>query len=133
MLRQWLDRETLSLWKTILSDFKDVFEKSVAVMLDDCFEIFMNKPSSLDSRAIVWSNYKHYHTAKVLVGITPTGVVCFLSLCWGGRTLNKHIVAECALFSLLLPCDVLAVGGFDITKYVALFHARSLILAFTKG
>ena len=40
----------------------------------DCFEYFTETPSGLDIAATMWSEYKHY-AIKVLVAITPTGMV----------------------------------------------------------
>lgn len=46
VLVNWPDRETL--WKNLIFAF-DV------IVIADCFEIFMNKPSSLDSRAMIFA------------------------------------------------------------------------------
>lgn len=51
----------------------------------DCTEIFIERPSALRARAQTYSNYKKSNTIKLLVGISPSGVVTFLSDCWGGR------------------------------------------------
>ena len=51
----------------------------------DCFELFIEKPSSLLAKACTWSQYKHYNTAKYLISITPQGVISFISRGWGGR------------------------------------------------
>ena len=56
--------------------FQVVFERKVAVIID-CF------PSNLWARAATWSNYKHHNTIKVLLGITPQGVISFVSDSWG--------------------------------------------------
>ena len=47
------------------------FSKKVDVILG-CFEVFIERPSA---RASTWSNYKHHNTAKVLIGISPQGVI----------------------------------------------------------
>ena len=56
-----------------------------------CFEVFVNRPSTLMARAITWSNYKHHNTVKFLIGITPQRVISFLSKAWGGRVSNKYL------------------------------------------
>lgn len=90
----------------------------------DCFEIFIERLSILIARAMTWSSYKHHNTAKVLLGITPQGVVSFVSDCWGRWVSDKN----------LLPGDiVLADREFDITESVGTMQARLHIPAFTKG
>ena len=75
----WPEREALQ--KTMPECFQISFGKAVAVIID-CFEIFMERPSNLQARASTWSNYKHHNTVKVLIGITPQGVVSFVSESW---------------------------------------------------
>jgi len=77
----WPDHEALR--KTMPACFQASFGKKVAILID-CFEIFIDQPSNLEARASTWFNYKHNNTVKVLIGITPQGVVSFVSNCWGG-------------------------------------------------
>ena len=72
----WPDRDAL--WKTLPECFRSSFGTKVAVIID-CFEMFIEHPSNLKARAITWSNYKHHNTVKVLLGITPQGVISFVS------------------------------------------------------
>ena len=62
--------------------FRQNFGLGVAVIID-CCEILADRPSSLMARAMTWSNYKHLNTVKLLNGITPQGVISFLSKAWG--------------------------------------------------
>ena len=58
--------------------FQENFGNSVAVVID-CFEVFIERPSNLLARACTWSWYKHHNSVKVLLGMTPRGVVSFVS------------------------------------------------------
>ena len=108
----WPEREELRC--TMPSVFLKNFGNKVAVIID-CFEIFIHRPSSLIARAMTWSNYKHHHTVKYLIGVTPQGSVSFISFGWGGRVSNKYLTENCKLLNNLLPGDiVLADRGFDI-------------------
>ena len=90
--------------------------------------------SNLKARLSMWSNYKHHNTIKVLIGITPQGVVSFISECWGGRVSDVHLTECCGILKKLLPGDiVLADRGFTIEDSVAIMQAKLHIPAFTKG
>jgi len=81
-LIMWPERENLR--KTTPECFRAEFGDKVAVIID-CFEVFIERPSNLLARSCTWSNYKHHNTVKFLIGITPQGVVSFISDAWGGR------------------------------------------------
>ena len=85
----------------------------------DCTELFIQRPSSLQSQVLPFSNYKHHNTFKFLVGISPGGVVTFVSKLWGGRVSDKEIAKKCIL-ELLEPGDnVIADKGFNIKEVLA--------------
>ena len=77
---------------------------------------------------------KHHNTVKFLIGVTPQGVISFVSKAWGVRTPDKHSTDNCGIMKYLLPGDViLADRGFDIGDSDALFGATVELPAFTKG
>ena len=134
MLKQtiiWPDRDTLQ--KTMPDCFQVAFGKKVAVILD-YFEIFIERPSGLQTRASTWSNYKHHNTAKVLLGIAPQGVISYVSKCWGGRVSDKYITENCGILNKLTPGDiVLADRGFDIADSIGIQQCQLYTPAFTRG
>lgn len=130
-LVMWPEREALR--KTMPIKFQKQFGMKCAVIID-CFEVFIERPSNLKARAETWSSYKHHNTVKFLLGITPQGVVSYISNSWGGRTSDKHITEHCGFLNNILPGDiVLADRGFDIQASLGAMCAEAKIPAFTKG
>ena len=124
----WPDRDALI--KTMPVYFRT---KKVAVVID-CFEVFLEWPSNLHARACTWSSYKHHNTVKVLLGISPQGVISFVSETWGGRVSDKYITEHCGILNYLVPGDiVLADRGFDVADSIRTMQSELNIPAFTKG
>ena len=114
----WPNRDALT--RTMPICFQESFGKKVTVIID-CFEVFLERPSNLQSRACTWSNYKNHNTVKILLGISPQGVISFVSKAWGGRVSDKYITDHCGVLDHLVPGDiVLADRGFNISDSVAM-------------
>lgn len=130
-LIRWPTREEL--WKTMPNCFRKSYGTKVVGIID-CFEVFIERPRHLLARACTWSQYKHHHTSKFLINVTPQGTVSFLSKAWGGRTSDQHVTEQCGLLKKILPGDVLlADRGFNIKESVAVHGGRLEIPEFTKG
>ena len=123
----WSAQEDLVVSMTMA--FREKFGTKVAAIVD-CFEIFIERPSSLYARAQTWSSYKHHNTAKYLIGIT----VSFISEGWGGRASDKYITTKSGFIKNLLAGDIVLVDrGFNIDELIATVGASIPIPAFTKG
>jgi hypothetical protein len=130
-LIKWPDRDELQ--ATMPAVFQRNFGNHVSVIIN-CFEIFVDKSTSLITRAMTWSNYKHDNTIKFLIGITPQGVISFISKAWGGRVSDKFLTENSGLLKNLLPGDIVLVDReFDIADTVGFHQAQLNIPAFTKG
>lgn len=130
-LVQWPDRQELR--ESMPMALRRAFGTTVAVIID-CFEVFVERPSSALARAQTWSRYKHHNTVKYLVGIAPQGAITFMSTGWGGRTSDKNLTESCGILENLLPGDtVLADRGFTISDAVGVHCARLVMPAFTRG
>ena len=83
----WPTRDALK--KTMPMVFRKHYPCCIVII--DCFEIFIDRPTELLARAQTYSQYKHHNTIKYLIGITPQGTVSYISDGWGGRTSDKFI------------------------------------------
>ena len=126
----WPTRENVQ--KTMPSAFRSYFGRCIAII--DCFEVFIERPSSLVACAQTYSNYKSHNTAKYLIAITPQGIVSFVSKGWGDRVSDRHLTEECGLLQYLNPGDqILADRGFNIKDSVGFYCAEVKLPAFTGG
>ena len=129
-LVHWPD--SLTLHENLPSCFRKHFSKVVCII--DCFEIFIERPVALHARAATYSNYKKHNTVKVLIAITPTGSISFISKAWGGRVSDKEITQKCGfLDKIQYDDDVMADRSFNIADDLAVCGARLLMPAFTRG
>ena len=94
-------------------EFKERFPSTRVII--DATEFPLEKPSNPDVQAATWSNYKNRNTLKLLVGVSPNGVITFLSPLYGGRISDKELTQRSNLLSLLEPGDsIMADRGFDL-------------------
>ena len=129
-LVKWPDRSELL--RTMPMSFRRSYGKCIIII--DCFEVFIERPTNLMARAQTWSNYKHHNTVKFLIGISPQGAVTYISKAWGGRVSDVHLTEHCDLLEKLLPGDlILADQGFNIQDSAGLYCAEVKLPPFTRG
>ena len=141
-----LDWSTWLKLKTIPPVFKIKFPRLTCII--DCFEIFIESPSSLLARAQCYSNYKKHCTIKGIPSYifqhffeiaksTFKAKEKNLSKCWGGRASDNFIVRESGFCSSKyhMPGDhILADRGFTLHDDFAAGSGSELIIpAFTRG
>ena len=130
-LIKWPNR--VAIQRTMPYCFRVHYGLKVTAIID-CFELYIEKPSSLLARACTWSQYKHHNTAKYLIAITPQGVVSFISNAWGGRVSDQYITEHSGFLRNILHGDVvLADRGFLIEESLGARGASLFIPAFTRG
>ncbi|XP_055999711.1 uncharacterized protein LOC125664666, partial [Ostrea edulis] len=99
--------------RTMPSLFKTKYPSARVIIA--CTEILIQKPSSPDNQSLTFSNYKHHTTAKFLIGISPSGVITFVSDGWPGKTSERELAISSGLIELLEENDsVMADKGFTI-------------------
>ena len=86
----------------------------------DCTELYIQRPTSLQSQAITFSHYKHHNTFKALVGISPGGVITYVLELWGGRVSDEVITEKCGILDLIEKGDnIMADRGFEIKELLS--------------
>lgn len=109
----WMTREQVQ--ATMPDKFK-LYCPEVRVIID-CTEIRCETASSLSLQSECFSNYKNHTTFKGLIGISPCGVVTFVSKLYTGSISDIEITRKSQLLRLLQPGDgVTADKGFLIEK-----------------
>ncbi|KAK9720498.1 Helix-turn-helix of DDE superfamily endonuclease [Popillia japonica] len=76
--------------------------QDVRVVLD-CTEIFVQSPKCLCCRIRFYSQYKSHVTVKFMTGVSPGGIITYISKPYGGRASDKAIFEESNVISLLDP------------------------------
>lgn len=109
--------------------------RNVRVVLD-CTEVSVEKPKCLSCRLKLYSFYKGCETVKFLIGVSPSGMINFVSDAYGGRASDKSIFTQSNLFDYLIPTrdEVMVDKGFDIDTECAINHIKLVMPPFrTQG
>ena len=67
----------------------------------DCLEVFIDKP--LCCRVTTYFYYKGRETIKVMIGVSPAGLITFVLKGYGGRSSDKAIFSQSNLIYKLEP------------------------------
>ena len=99
--------------------FRSLYPRTRCVI--DATEVFIEMPSNPTAQQLTFSNYKNHNTLKALVGITPSGAVCFVSDLYGGNISDKKLTVECGILKLFECGDsIMADRGFTIEDILPL-------------
>ena len=92
---------------------KDLYPTTRVII--DATEIFVETPGLPKLQQLTFSSYKNHNTFKVLVGISPDGIVTFISQLFPGSISNKELTLKSGLIKLLERGDsIMSDCGFDI-------------------
>ncbi|XP_067125794.1 uncharacterized protein [Centruroides vittatus] len=93
---------------------------NVRIILD-CTEFAVEKTKCLRCRIRTYLHYKGDNTIKALIGVSPAGLITFVSKAFGGRASNKAITEQSGVLNKLEPfVDAVMVDkGFHIDKACA--------------
>ncbi|XP_015185809.1 PREDICTED: uncharacterized protein LOC107071368 [Polistes dominula] len=80
--------------------------ENVRVVID-CTEVRIQKPSKLCCQLQTYSNYKSTYTVKFMTGMTPAGLISFVSKPYGGRISDNMIFEQSNLLKKMDKKDAL--------------------------
>lgn len=120
----WPEKESFQ--ELLPNSFKKNFSNKIVITVD-IFEIPIQKPSNLETKAETWSSEKQKNTVKFLIGITPQNVICFLSEGYGGSTSDCNVILESGILDNLNVGDSILMNR-DFTSSDEGFHYATLII-----
>ncbi len=91
ILKDWLIWPSAEQVKSMLpKNYPEKYADTRVIL--DCTEFFVLKPKNCSAQASTYYQYKHHNTVKVLIGITPRGLITFVSNPYGGNSSDRHIM-----------------------------------------
>ena len=89
-------------WEAVAATMPAVFQMKYpdTYAIIDATELVVERPSSQSLQAQLYSSYKSHCNVKCLVGISPNGMVTFISQFYTGSIIDRQLVQE----SKILPC-----------------------------
>ena len=101
----------------------------------DCTEIFIERPKCLRCRVRLFSYYKSTFTLKFLTGVTPAGLISYVSPCFGGRASDKTMFLQSGLLNKMIGgTDAVMVDkGFLIDAECASYNIQLIRPPFLQG
>ena len=113
----WPTKEQVQL--SMPEEFRKRFPNTRVIV--DCTEIAVEAPESLHLRSVYYSDYKNHTTYKALIGITPSGGLCFVSELFPGSVSDREIVSRSGLLNPSFwdkDDEIMADKGFNIRDLV---------------
>ncbi|XP_072140499.1 uncharacterized protein [Dermacentor andersoni] len=108
----WISRQAID--AAMPSAFKKKYPSTCVIL--DATEIRCDVPTSFVTQSQVYSSYKSTHTFKALIGISPHGVLTFVSELFTGCTSDRECVEKSGSLDLKFDTgdSVMADKGFKI-------------------
>ena len=125
----WPSRELVHFFAP--KDFKDKFPKTRVIV--DGTECPIMKPKQPVAQQATFSSYKNRNTVKVLVGVTPGGLVSYVSSAYGGSASDRQICERSGLPRKCDPGDeIMADKGFNVEDLFLPYQVALNIPTFVK-
>lgn len=119
--------------KNIPLCFREQFPNVTIVL--DCTEIPVATPKCLNCRISCYSNYKGRRTIKYLIGVTPAGLISFISDAYTGKSSDKFIFNQEEVIKRLVAHrdEVMVDKGVSIQNECLVNHIKLHIPPFMRN
>ena len=87
-VKLWVPKDVVE--ETMPEGFHRQFPSTRVIL--DATEVRIQKPSNVKDQRSTWSSYKNNNTLKDMIGITPRGVVSYVSPAYGGSASDRQII-----------------------------------------
>lgn len=135
----YLELKKIPLWpprEVVQANMPKVFKEKYQTtrVIIDATEVYIDKPRLPDIQQMTFSHYKNSNTFKGLIGISPDGVITFVSSLYPGSISDKELTRQSGILDLLQSGDsVMADRGFDIEDDLILRGVRLNIPPFLRN
>ena len=129
----------LPIWMTkdvVQATLPNIFRRDylTTCVIIDATKVYIEMPCRPEIQQLTFSHYKNHNTYKGFIGISPSGVVTFVSDLFPDSISNRDIVRRSGLLALLTSGDtIMADGGFDIANDLTPLGVRINIPPFLRG
>ena len=89
----WLPRKVID--EHFPKGFKNMFPTTRLTL--DATEVPIQRPQNCDAQRMTFSTYTHRNTAKPMIGVTPRGIISYLSSSYGGSVSDRQITERSSL------------------------------------
>ena len=89
----WPDKEVID--QHFPTKFKKMFPTTRVIL--DATEIPIQRPQNCNGQRVTFSTYKNTNTLKTMIGISPRGVVSYVSESYGGSASDRQIIERSSL------------------------------------
>lgn len=116
----WLKRDAVTKYMPL--DFHDKYPNTRVLI--DATECPIRKPRLPTAQQITFSTYKNRNTIKLLVGLAPSGLITYISPCYGGSASDRQIIERSSILNRFDYNDEIMVDkGLNVQdKYAHIFQ-----------
>lgn len=128
-LELWIDKERIKAYMPL--DFQDKYPGTRVLL--DATECPIKKFKLPLAQQVTFSSYKNRNTVKVLIGITPSGLISYVSPSYGGSATDRQIIERSTILDKFVYNDEIMVDkGLNVQDIFMPYGVKVNMPAFFK-